>query len=192
MRPILYLFALLFITSCSTVKSGLKSAYNMTQCEYGYNSIADISVGGINFSNGVSLSDLPKAMAVLNSAKTNIPLKFTVNVSVKNPNSTAVDFTGMRYVLEADDIQLVNGSTQQTLNVAPGAVATLPVVVNFNVAQLLTSESGNAVMGIVRNIIGIGNSTSNVRMTLIPSFKVGERTIESPIQIPLSFTLGKK
>ena len=98
----------------------------------------------------------------------------------------------MRYSLFVDDMQLATGSTSQAINIPAGSTAALPVGVKVDVAQLLSSEMGSAIMALAQNVIGIGAQGVNVKMMLRPSFKVGEYVVESPVEIPLSFTVGKK
>ncbi|MBS5979159.1 MAG: hypothetical protein KIB51_05395, partial [Dysgonomonas mossii] len=106
--------------SCDSVQKSLSGTYNMINCEYNYKSISGLTVSGINLSNGLSVTSIPKVTSILSGNASSIPLNFTLNLDVKNPNSSAAMMNGLQYIISVDDIQLTTGSLNQALSVEAG------------------------------------------------------------------------
>lgn len=191
-RKILAAAALTVVLSACDVVSQASSAYNMTQCEYSYNSISNLTVSGVNFSKGLSLTQLATATSLLNGNAKSIPMNFTLNMDVKNPNMTAASLSGLQYVVNIDDINFTSGALNQAINIASGETQTLPVTIGFDLAEVISNNSKDAVLNIAKNFVGIGSKESKVTVQLKPSFNVGGQTITSPVYIPLSFSFGGK
>lgn len=188
------ILAVLIVTvtlfSCDSLQKGLMSTYNMVNCEYSYKSISGLSISGINVSNGLSLTAIPKITSILSGTATSIPMDFTLNLNVKNPNQSEALMNGLQYIISIDGIQFTTGSINQTLNIASGQTQTLPLSIGFDLATLMKGESKDAVIDIAKNFAGIGSKKSEVTLKLKPSFKVGTSMITSPIYIPVSFSFG--
>lgn len=187
------LIVLIFATalmSCDSLQKGLISSYNMVNCEYSYKSISGLSISGINVSNGLSLTAIPKITSILSGTATSIPMDFTLNLNVKNPNQSEALMNGLQYIISIDDIQFTTGSINKTLSIASGQTQTLPLSIGFDLATMMKGESKDAVVEIAKNFAGIGSKKSNVTIKLKPSFNVGNSLVTSPIYIPVSFSFG--
>lgn len=187
----LLLVATTFI-GCDTIQQGLSSTYNLINCEYNYKSVTNLSVSGMNLSNGLSLTSIPKITSILNGSASSIPLNFTLNLDIKNPNESAAMLNGLQYIISIDDIQFTTGAVNQTLNIASGQTQTLPLVIGVDLATLMKNNSKEAVTEIAKNFLGIGSKKSNVTLQLKPTFKIGNTPITSPVYIPVSFSFGGK
>ena len=188
LRPAFFVFAVLvFFSGCDA----FKQAYTATQCKYDYNSISNLRLSGVDLSRGVNLvTGMPALLSILSGNSASIPLDFTVNLDVLNPNKSAAVFSGLQYVLKIDDVQFAAGSTQQTLNVAAGGSQVLPMSFSIDLATLMQGNSKTAVQNIAKNFIGIGNEKSKVTLNIKPSFTVAGRSVFSPAYIPVSFSFG--
>lgn len=189
------LFAFIMgFSGCGTVGNDLNGAYNMTQCKYAYNSIADVAVSGINITSGASLSpiNLVKLTTILAGNPSSIPLNFTVNMNVTNPNQTPALLNKLQYAVSIDDIHFTDGILNQAVNIAGGETQTIPIAVGVDVATLMKNNSQSALLNIVKNIAGISDEKSTVSLSLRPTFNIGGQPITSPITFPVSFTFGGK
>ena len=83
--------SMVMLSGCDITKS-LQSAYNITNCDYKYKSITGLTVSGMNLSNGISALQLPQILAILSGSAKSIPLDFTLNLDVHNPNLTQAAF----------------------------------------------------------------------------------------------------
>lgn len=176
--------------SCNSLQQGLSSTYNMIHCEYSYKSISGMSISGMNLSNGLSVTSIPKVTSILTGSATSIPLNFILNLNIKNPNKSAAMLNGLQYVISIDDIQFTTGSVDQTLNIAAGQTQTLPLSIGVDLATLMKNNSKDAVLNIAKNLVGMGSQKSNVSVQLKPTFMIGTVPVTSPIYIPVSFSFG--
>lgn len=191
MKKILTLLILsTILVSCDSVQQGLKSTYNIINCEYNYKSITGLNISGINVSNGLSLTSIPKITSILTGTASSIPVDFTLNLNVKNPNQSNALLHGLQYIISIDGIQFTTGSINQSLNIASGQTQTLPLAIGFDLATLMKNNSKDAIVDIAKNFIGIGDKKSNVTLQLKPSFMIGNTAVASPVYIPVSFSFG--
>ncbi|MFR9165406.1 MAG: LEA type 2 family protein [Dysgonomonas sp.] len=191
-KAILLSLSVLFFFAGCDVSKGVSSAYNMTQCKYDYKSITDLNVAGMNLSNGISPVYIPKLTSLLSGKASSIPLDFTLNLNVSNPNQGEAALRGAQYILSIDDIEFTKGSINQSLNIPSGGSQVLPISIGFDAAQYMKGETKDAVENIAKNFIGLGNRKSKVTIRLKPSFAIGNQTVTSPVYIPVSFSFGGK
>ena len=174
------------------VASQVGQAYNMVQCKYDYNSVSQLNFAGINLSNGVTVTTVPRVLALLTGNNSSLPLNFTVNLDVTNPNQNTAALQGLDYILKIDNVQFTTGRVNQSLNIPSGSTQVLPLTIGLDLATLLSGDSKNAVENIVKNFIGVGNEKSKVTLQIRPSFRIGNQTISAPQYIPVSFSFGGK
>jgi LEA14-like dessication related protein len=184
------LMAMVILTCCDVLQSGLLSAYNLANCDYKYNSISNLKISGIDMSSGLNPLAIPQVLSILTGNASSIPLDFTLNLDVKNPNSGAAAFQALQYIISIDDMPFTSGNFDQPFSVNAGESKRLPMNISFDIAQLMKSSSKSAVENIVKNFIGIGSESSKVTVQLKPSFRVGEQLFASPLYIPVSFSFG--
>ncbi|MFV0312531.1 MAG: LEA type 2 family protein [Dysgonomonas sp.] len=189
-RILALLLVVTTLVGCDSVQQGLRSTYNLINCEYSYKSITGLTISGMNLSNGLSLTSIPKITYILSGTATSIPLNFTLNVNVKNPNESAALLHGLQYIVSVDDIEFTTGSINQTLNIASGQTQTLPLTIGVDLATLMKNNSKDAVTEIAKNFLGIGSKKSNVSLQLKPTFMIGNTPVVSPMYIPVSFSFG--
>lgn len=183
---------MLMLSGCTALQSSLSNAYNLANCDYKYSSISNLTISDINVSNGLSALMIPKVLSILSGNASSIPLDFTLNLDVKNPNAGTAAFQALSYIVSIDDMQFTTGNFQQPFSVGAGETQQLPMTIGVDIAQLMKNNSKDAVMNIVKNFLGIGDTSSKVSVQLKPSFKVGEQTFTSPVYIPVSFNFGGK
>jgi len=184
-----FIAVILFFSGCDVAKQ-VSGAYNFTQCKFDYKSISHLSLDGINLSQGIQPLQIIQLTSLLTGSRSTIPLDFTLNLDVTNPNQSAALLNGMDYVLNIDGVQFTTGSLNQTLNIGAGEKQLLPLTIGFDIARLLKGDSKDAVENIVKNFIGIGDKKSTVSLNLRPSFMIGSQTFHSPIYIPVQFSFG--
>jgi LEA14-like dessication related protein len=180
------------LSGCAALQSSLSNVYNLANCDYKYHSISSLSVSGMNLSNGLSPLMIPKMIAVFSGNASSIPLNFTLNLNVKNPNAGTAAFQALHYIISIDGVQFTAGHFDQTFSVEAGETKVLPITIGVDVAELMRSHSKSAIENIVKNFIGINGAPSKVSIQLKPSFKVGDQLFTSPVYIPVNFNFGGK
>ena len=183
---------MLMLSGCGALQSGLSNAYNLANCDYKYRSLTKLNISGMNLSDGLSPLMIPQVLAILSGNASSIPMKFTLNLDVQNPNAGAAAFQSLLYIISIDDIRFTTGNFNQPFQVEAGETKMLPVDIGFDIAELMKNNSKSAIENIVKNFLGLSNATSKVTVQLKPSFKVGEQTFVSPVYIPVNFTFGGK
>jgi LEA14-like dessication related protein len=180
--------AIIALCGCSSV---LKT-YNMKKCEYTYKSITNLTISGINVSNGISITDGAKIALLLNSSTKSIPLNFLLTLDVKNPNTGEAAFDGMAYKVKIDGMDFTDGSIDEPFSVAPGETKPLSLKIGADIGKLIEKNSKEAVVNMVKNFIGLGNEKTTVHVDLRPKFLAGAQTVTSPVAFPVEFTFGGK
>ena len=183
------LFTMLVISGCDVAKQ-VGGAYNMVNCKYDYSSISNLHLAGMDLSKGLSITHVPQAISILSGRASSIPMNFTLNPDVSNPNQSSAFLNGLEYILSIDNVQFTTGSLSQTLNIPAGGKNTLPLSIGIDLATLLTGDSKDAVTNITKNFLGIGDKKSNVSLQIRPTFMVGGYAVPSPVYIPVNFTFG--
>ena len=196
MKRIIALVGILVVMSSCDVAQQLLGTYQLTQCKYDFNSIAGLTLAGINLQNANSLASLnPTNVLALTSAFSNkggsLPLNFTLNLNVTNPGVQTALLNGLGYILEIDGRKMTTGTLKQKLQIDGGQKAVLPIQMAFDLKQVLSGESLEAIKNLAFNFAGIGGGASDVTVRLKPSFLIGNQTIESPNYIPVSFKLNR-
>lgn len=191
----LLILLILPISSCNVAQQ-VAGTYALTQCKYDYNSISNLQLVGVNLQNITSLSSLnplsaASLVAAFTSSSKSLPLNFTLNLDVNNPNTQTAILNGLAYILEIDGQQMTTGVLNDQLQIAPNQTTKLPISMSFDLRTVMSGQSLEAIKNLAFNFSGIGNSSSNVTIKLQPSIRIGNQTIKSPTYIPISFTLNK-
>ncbi len=177
------------LSGCNAAKE-LQSVYNLQNCKYKYHSITNLRVADMNLSDGLSVVNAVKLTALLNSSASSIPLNFTLNMDIYNPNPSDAAFQGMQYMIRIDDVDFTTGHISEPFRVESGKTEQLPVHIGVDLAKLIAENSKQTIVNMAKNFIGIGNRRSEVTIQLKPTFNIGGSIIESPVYIPVSFTFG--
>ena len=197
MKKVIALFGIVVLFFSCDVAKQLAGTYALTQCKYDYNSIAGLTLAGINLQNINSISSLnplsaANLLAAFASPSGSLPLNFTLNLDVSNSGAQTAILNSTNYILEIDGIEMTQGLVNQQLQIESGGKSALPIAMAFDLKQVLSGKSLDAMKNLAFNFAGIGDATSNVTVKLKPSFVVGGNIVNMPDYIPVSFTLNKK
>lgn len=182
---------LVMLSGCDTTKD-IQSAYNLKNCVYKYKSITNLKVADMDISENISAVDALKLLAVFNGSASSIPLDFTLNMDIYNPNSSEAAFQGLEYMVSIDNIDFTSGSITEPFRVGPDKTELLSVHIGTDLRKLIAENSQEAIIKIVKNFVGLGNNQSQVTVRLKPTFNIGGSMIASPVYIPVNFTVGGK
>jgi LEA14-like dessication related protein len=180
------------LSGCGSLQTGFSNAYNLANCDYKYQSISNLTISDMNLSKGISPLMIPKVLSILSGNASSIPLNFTLNIDVKNPNAGAAAFQSLLYIISIDDVRFTSGNFNQPFYVEAGETKVLPMGIGVDIMELMTNNSKSAIENIVKNFLGLSDTASKVSVQLKPSFKVGEQVFTSPLYIPVNFTFGGK
>ena len=196
MKKFIALIGFVAIFSACNVAQQLAGVYNMTQCKFDFKSLSGLTIDGINLSDVNSISalnplNLAKLVSAFSSSSGSLPLNFTLNLNVTNPNPQQALLNGLSYILELDGVQMNTGTIQQQIEVAGNGSTVLPLNLGFDAKQASSGQSLESLKNLIFNFAGIGGNPSNVTFKIKPNFTIGGNTFSVPAYIPVSFTLHK-
>lgn len=152
------------VTGCS-----LLQAVALKDCNYSYGGVSNVRV-----------SDFTQ-------------LSMTVHIKVENPNKHTASMEQVIYKVSLDSVEIGGGTSTQPLMVPGGEVAELPLQLNIDLKNVLSSEYRAALMKTLRNMMGWSAEPTLITISLRPSIRFGNSTITAPKYIPVSFEYsGKK
>ncbi len=195
MKKIISLLCLAIISfsSCDVAKN-VAGTYSLTQCQYKYQSISGLTLAGYNLQNAngsSSLNPLTAAGLLAALGKNSIPLQFTLNLNIMNPNYQTALLNGLQYILVIDNVEMTTGAINSKMQIATGQTVQLPVDIAFDLKKAMSGQSADAIKNMAYNFVGIGNKASTVTIQLKPTLDIGGQPFVSPVYIPVTFTYGK-
>lgn len=197
MKKIFQLVAILLVAivlnSCELLNEVQKTA-TLAKCDFRVASAQNINLAGVNVQNIKKFSDLSILDgAKLTSAvlKNQFPLDLTVNVEGKNPNTSPAGLTSMEWILLIDDQQMTQGTLNQAFTIpANNGSTNIPMSMHFDLKQVLSGKSTDAIINFGLNLAGAGNKPTRITMKLKPTINVKGFPITYPgyISIGTDFT----
>jgi hypothetical protein len=177
------LLILIIINSCDISKQ-VSELKTFSKCDFRLYTVEDIHLAGINIEEyndytDLNLLDIAKISSAL--AKGELPIDFTLNVQVKNPNATTAALNKMDWILFIDNIEILNGTHEQRTEIpANGGVKKLPLKIKADLNEVLTGKSAEAISNFAFNIAGEGNKPTNVLLKVKPTINAGGIPIVYP------------
>lgn len=195
MKKTVLIILLIFSLSSCDVLNQIGGAIQLSQCEYTYNSVADIQLAGINLGNGstISLSNFASISSILTGGNLQtIPFSMTLNMDVKNPNQAAAFLNALEYAIEINEMEFTTGKMDVPLRVEPGQTAVLPLSIGVDLKNLINRYSRDRVAREMSGFLGLSSDETKVTVKLWPKLMVGNRPVKVPAPIPVVFNFGGK
>lgn len=161
----------------------------LSECDYRIHSVRDTKLAGVAVQgkdgiDQLSILNVGKITAALASGE--LPMDFTLNVEVKNPNSKMAAVNKMEWIAFAEDQEIANGILTERYEVPPGGTTIIPLSISTDLMRALKGESRDAIIKLAFNIAGKGNEPSNITLKVKPSLRVGKKMISSPAFITIN------
>lgn len=186
----LFFFSLALGFSGCSLLQGFSNAINMKDCNYSFNRVSEVKVAGFSADTQFSILDVAKIVALLSGAAESIPLSMNVVLDVENPNTKDAGFEKLDYVLNIDNVDLLSGELSEPFLVSAGSKSQLPVNLSVDLLTLLSGESKELVVKMVKNILGLTEESSKVQLKIKPTIKIGQREHQVASYIPIDFVVG--
>jgi len=192
MKYYIWIILCAILASCG-VKKQIDKMSTFSKCEFRLLSLVDAKLAGVDVQNVKSISDINMInMTQLSAAyaKGALPLDFTLNVEVKNPNPKPAGMTMLDWILLIDNKEMLNGVLKQRVDIAPnGGTAVLPVKMSMDLRKVIQSGQLQEVINIAFNLAGASNKPSQkVRLKVKPTINVGGIAIKYPGYFTVSDT----
>lgn len=188
MKKIIFMLAVVFtatVFSACDILDQARQVAMLSKCEFRLSSVDQLRLAGVNIQQVKKLSDLNlmDAAKITTAAVSgsSLPLNFTLNVEVKNPNAGTAGLTKLDWILFIDDIQMVSGVNEQRVQIpGNGGTGTIPLSVGVNLKEVLKGKSGDAIANFGLNLAGAGNKPTRITLKAKPTIMVGSQYIAYP------------
>lgn len=188
------LLSLVVMSGCDVLEQARQVAM-LSKCEFKLSTVDQLRLAGVNIQQVRSLSDLNMmdAARITTAAAMggSLPLNFTLNVEVKNPNTTVAGLNKLDWILLIDDIEMVSGINEQRVQIpANNGTAIIPLTIGINLKEALKGRSADAIVNFAMNLAGAGNKPSRITLKAKPTIMVGSMPVSYPgyITIQNEFT----
>ena len=182
-RIFFLLLSLSFLFSSCSILDQAGEMKTFTKCQFRLRDVQGVRLAGVDVQNVQSMNDLSFtetgqiSMAALSGK---LPLDFTLNVEVQNPNNQNASMNQMYWELYIDDIDITKGKVSQRVSIPPGGTAIMPVGVQVDLFEVLSGESANAVMNFGMNLSGSGGAPSRIKLKIKPTIYIGTTQLKYP------------
>lgn len=172
---------LIAITCLSFISCNFNQAKNIKDCTFSLNSISEIWVNNISFDGKQSLMDFSPAevASISKGLMTDMPIIFTANVKIDNPNKQKAELSALEWVLLIKDVEVANGIVDEKVKIGANQSVTIPLDVQTN-TSILKKFSMNEIKSIIFNISSSKGFPQNTTLKVKPAIKIGSKLIKAP------------
>jgi hypothetical protein len=165
-----------------------------SKCSFEFEKIESIKLASIDIQKPNALSSLGLAdLAKITKALLNKELYLDMNllVAIKNPNVQTAALNRTDWVLMIDNIEVTSGTTTDRVEIPANGTGYLPMHTTFNLSEVFSGQSKDAMFNLAKNIAGYGDTPSSVMLKIKPTLSVAGVTIPYPGWINLERKIGK-
>ncbi len=191
-----HVFLLLFAVTVLSACTALQQMAALAKCQFKIDSIKNTSLAGVkiqglrNFQS-LSVTDAARATTSLLGGK--LPLDFTMNVAVKNPNAMTAAMTRMDWEALIDDSKLLGGTVTDRVEVpGNGGTATLPLNISVNLKQIFNTLTRDQLLSLPFGLADAQDKPTRVALRMKPTIEVATRPLTYPgwFTVKRDFTAG--
>ena len=150
----------------------------IVDCLYRIKSVLNVNLGGIDVRFASSLDKLGKKDAetlTTASRSGSLPVSFTLNLQVKNPNHVPAGLKRVEWVLFIDGIRMSGGTLDWDFRIPPhGGSALIPLTMRLDLAKLLKGKSPEEMVNFGLAIPAKTGDASRFILKIKPSVHFGE------------------
>ena len=175
----------------------LKEISTLGKCEFRVTTLEDPQLAGIDVSQVRSFTDLNLVdMGIISSSilQGDLPLSFTLNVEVRNPNPAMAALNRLEYLAFIDEVEVARGELDRRIEIpASGGVSTIPLRLNTDLIDILKKDSRQALVNFGLNLADAGKRPTRVSIKVKPTILVGAMEINYPgyFTVKQDFTSGE-
>jgi LEA14-like dessication related protein len=174
----------------------LKEISTLGKCEFRLATLEDPEMAGVDVSQIRSFTDLSLVdMGMISASflKGALPLSYTLNVEVRNPNPAMAALNGLEYLAFIDDVEVASGQLDRRIEIpANGGVTTIPLRLSTDLMDIMKKDSRQALVNFGLNLADAGNRPTRVSIKVKPTILVGAIEINYPgyFTVKHDFTSG--
>lgn len=176
----LYILALLMmLSSCA----GLARATRFAKCEFRSGKVdnlrlADVNINGIETFESINLVDAGKITLALTRKR--LPLSFTYNLEVRNPNDKVAALSTVDWVLVLDGTDVTEGTTNQRIEIPPGEIRNMRLDFSIDLFEVLNKETGQSLLNLALSLVNKNKEPVKVSLKIKPAFLIAGIEVKYP------------
>jgi len=175
---------LLLFSSCGVVKQ-THDFERFVKCKFSIQDVRLLSVAGIDVSKMDKPSDLNfQGMLILakHFLSGDMPSKMRLSVSAANPFEKQASIAGINWLLMLKQDTLAIGDVNQPVEVPALGKTSFPLVVNFNLAQLIRSGSLDKILQLLisKSVKPAELQQLGLRLKIRPFYMMGSKIKKYP------------
>ncbi len=174
----------------------LQELQSLTKCDFKLRTVDNIQLAGVNVQQIQNLSQvglLEVAKLTTAYVSKNLPLSFNLNVDARNPNPTKASLTALDWILEIDNIEMTRGILNKRFEINPnGGITIIPMMMDFNLFNVLTGKTKDAMLNFGLNLAGAGNVPTRITLKARPTIMVGTIPVQYPGYIAIKNSFVSK
>jgi LEA14-like dessication related protein len=193
----LSLFILVIILALSQNSCNfLKEMAALGQCEFRLTTLENPELAGVDVSQVRTYTDLNLIdLGIVSSSilRGELPLSFTLNVEVRNPNPAMAALNRIEYMAFIDDVEVARGELDRRIEIpANGGVSSIPLRLKTDLIDILKKDSRQALVNFGLNLADAGKRPARVSIKIKPTILVGAVEINYPgyFTVKHEFTSG--
>ncbi len=188
---LLVLFSLgaLFFSGCAPAVKQIKELVAFSKCQFRMVSVEKTTLAAFALQGGQIIDIEPYTLMNLQQAYTagSLPLQFTLNLEVKNPNAFPAGMNRMDWILLLDNNQVASGMLEPSMEIPPNnGTKTFPLVVSFDLVKALSGKTLDSMVNLAMNIAGKGTWPSQVTFQVKPGILIEGQMLEYPGYVTVS------
>lgn len=181
LKTIFLFIILIFIQiSCRT----LKELRTLSNCEFRLSAIENPSLAGVSIFDKRRFSDLNLRDAgkiITSLTKGELPLIFTLNVEVKNPNPKLAALNQLEWIAFIDDIEIFSGTMAERVEIPPyNGISPIPLNIKTDLMEVLSKSSRQAILNFGFNLADMGKKPTRVTLKVKPAIMIGKKLLKYP------------
>lgn len=182
-------FLLLLTFSCRTFRE-LK---NLAQCDFTSAGIDNLRLAGINLQEKTDISEvsvLDVASLLKSFSQKSLPLNFTFNININNPNDKLAALNYLEWIAEIDKVEIAKGVINQRYEIPAGENIVMPLQISSDLYKIFSQKEGRELIGKAIGIKDENNQPKNLTLRVKPSISVGKGYIKYPGYIVVKKKIG--
>ncbi|MGB3180962.1 MAG: hypothetical protein WBB45_06210 [Cyclobacteriaceae bacterium] len=181
-----------FFSGCGVLEQ-VQQIGNLARCQFRLDSMKDTELAGVNVQNknqldDFSFSELTRVGTAY--AQGSLPIEFTLNVDVKNPNESVAAMNRMAWTLMVDDKETISGLLDQRVQIEANSMNSIPLSMSFDLLDFFDSLGRDSLLNLVMNLAGQSDKPTSLTLKVKPSIEVAGTLINYPGYIDVNTEFG--
>jgi len=181
---LLLLFSFILF-NCRTIRE----VKNLAQCEFSTTTIENLKLANVNVQDASEIAEIgPLEIAnILRSvSQKTLPLSFTINININNPNEKLAALNYLEWIAEIDKVEIAKGVVNQRYEIPAGQSIVMPLQVSSDLYKIFSQKEGRDLIAKALGIKDDDNRPKNLTLRVKPSISVGKGYIKYPGYIAVS------